>query len=580
MPFSKKEIEIRRAIQEQHDFFQHCKTCPSDTHCCTRPNNVVIIREQEKPYLEEAYEALKPSTSSNDDKLQFDDLGEGLFLLKDKNGKCPMFTEDLKCSVHATKPLDCLLWPTMFAVDKDNGPVALDVKCPATRSGKIPPRFYQIEPQIKDLVNTSQRSVYAQQNRDSYKPGRIVDVQALGHEKAQEILSKWDNIKAPIEKSIDRIWQKLEYKLSPLRYDSEDVLSVFKWILAIAIALCLEHSFKLSYQIFLSDPVVLKQITDNPLHSFMFTNLGISNAAEFIGKHNWFARLLVLMMLTLFLFDAFRVLVPLPWIFKSFRKRNLESTNHGSFRLPAFDVSKLMFISITTIYVFFFASQTFVLLNVYFFCLFVARILDSFWYISITKWLPPKEPTIIIELASRRIAQRQEDLDKKLAALVKGNMKMIANTQGTAQTSAVATATAAAHDLGSVLRHEMEELGNNIEKQANQLQNKRPQFLIKWQEYLQVKAKIEAELWVKSRWKRIAIWDFFSCLAVLSPLFLSHCFQLQTMSLCIPPSLLLFLVGAGLVSHILNITYDYWRNHDEYYDTLMILYKPRGPVSE
>jgi Uncharacterised protein family (UPF0153). len=585
MPFSEKEIKLRKAIQEAHDFFQHCKTCPSHIHCCTRPDNVVIVREEEKPYLEEAYEALKRSTAASgyDNNLQFKDLGEGLSLLKDNNGRCPMFTEDRKCSVHANKPLDCLLWPTMFAVDKDNGPVALDVKCPATRSGEIPPRLYQIERPIGDLLSAPQRSIYAEQNRDSYNPGRIVNVQALGHQKAQEILSKWDKIRTPIEEAIDIIWQKLEYRLTPLRYDSEDVLSIFKWILAITIALCLEHSFKLSYQVFLSDQVILKQIIENPLHSFIFTNLGVTSPTDFIAGHKLFIGVSVVVMLALFLFDAFRVLVPLPWIFKSFRKRNLETTDPKSFRLPAFDVSKLAFISVTTIYVFFFAAQTFVLLDVYFICLLVARVLEFFWYISLTKLLPRKDPKVIIESAFKKIERRQLDLDNKLASLIKENMKTITNTQGTMQTVAVATATEAAHDLGSVLRHEMQELGNSNREQVDKSQSKRPEFLKKWQDYIDVKAQIESELWVRSRWKRIAIWDFFSCLAVLSPLFFPICLNLPGRSpLCINLSLgpLLWLVVGGVVSHVANMIYDYLRNHDEYYSTLMILYKPMSPGSD
>ena len=187
MPFSKEEIAIRAVIRDEYDFFQHCKTCPSHIHCCTRPQNVVIVREGEKPHLEEAYAALKHSSlPSEDDKLEFEDLGEGLSRLKEKNGRCPMFTEDQKCSVHAQKPLDCLLWPTMFAVDESNWPITLDVKCPAVRSSEIPPRFYELTSAVTKLLNSEQRSVYAQENRDSYKEGRLVNVQALGPHTAQE----------------------------------------------------------------------------------------------------------------------------------------------------------------------------------------------------------------------------------------------------------------------------------------------------------------------------------------------------------------------------------------------------------
>lgn len=566
MPFSKEEIKIREAIQESYDFFPHCKSCPSEIHCCTRPQNVVIVRDEEKPYLEDAYAALK---RTEEDKLEFENIGEGLSRLKEKNGHCPMFNEDRKCSVHAKKPLDCLLWPTMFAVDKANGPIALDVKCPATRSAKIPPRFYELADAVKELLSAKQKNIYAQENRDSYhNEGRIVNVRALGPVNAQEVLFKWDNIKKPIEDAIDRIWQTLEYKLNPLRYDSEDVLSVFKWILAIAIWLCIEHSFKLSYQVFLSDWTVLTEIENNRLYNFIFGQFGKS-PATFIGNHTGYLRGFAVVTLALFLFDAFRVLVPLPWIFKNFRRRSIETGDPQFFRLPAFDVSKLGFISVVTIYVFFFAAQTFVLLNVYFMCLAIAHFVNLFWYISLSDLWPFDNPTKIIETALQKIKQRQSALKKKLTGLVGERVKTITDTQGNPDIRVVTTPIDAARDLVDVLSHDMNELESSNKRRAENSRDRVPELLNKWQEYLEAKDQIIGAVRVPGRWRRIAFWDFFSCLAVLSPLLPLHSY--------FPAWLLLWLVAAGGVSHVANIIYDYYRNHDEYYSTLMLLYRPVSP---
>jgi Fe-S-cluster containining protein len=527
----------------------------------------VIVRDEEKPYLEDIYATLK---HSENDKLEFENIGEGLSRLKEKNGHCPMFTEDRKCSVHATKPLDCLLWPTMFAVDKANGPIALDVKCPATRSAKIPIRFYELADAVKEFLSAKQKKIYAQENRDSYfREGRIINVQALGPENAQEVLCKWDNIKKPIEEAIDRIWQTLEYKLNPLRYDSEDVLSVFKWILAIAIWLCIEHSFKLSYQVFLSDWTTLTEIENNRLYNFIFGQFEIS-PATFIGNHNGYLRGFAVVTLALFLFDAFRVLVPLPWIFKNFRKRSLETGNPQSFRLPAFDVSKLGFISVVTIYVFFFAAQTFVLLNVYFMCLAIAHSVNLFWYLSLSDRCPFFILTKNITAAVLQKIERQESgLKKKLTGLVRETVMTITNIQENPESRVVATPIDATGALVDVLRHDMKELEGSNKRRAENSRNRLPELLNKWQEYLEAKDQIIGAVRVPGRWRTIALWDFFSCLAVLSPLLPLHAY--------LPARLLLWLVAAGGVSHIANIIYDYYRNHDEYYSTLMLLYRPVSP---
>ena len=229
-------------------------------------------------------------------------------------------------------------------------------------------------------------------------------------------------------------------------------------------------------------------------------------------------------------------------------------------------LSKLGFISVATIYVFFFAAQTFILLNVYFTCLLVAHMLDFFWYISLD-FLRSKDPKGTTELALHRIEQCQEDLNNRLAELV--SEKIITSVQGTTKRQAAAetvvTATEAARDLGNVLRHEMSELKGSNKERAERFRHGLPLLLNKWQEYLKAKAQIKAEVRIRSRWSRISSWDFISCLAVLSPVLppLSH----------LPARLLVGLVGAGVLSHVANIIYDYWRNHDEYYSTLMLLYR-------
>jgi hypothetical protein len=381
------------------------------------------------------------------------------------------------------------------------------------------------------------------------------------------ILTRCHETKRPVEEAINKIWRQLEYKLNPLRYDAEDVLSVFKWILAITIGLCLERSFTLSYQVFLFDDLTLRQIENNGLYRFACEQLGATSSEKFINAHPHVVKGLVFVMLGLFLFDAFRVLVPLPWIFKSFRKRNIELKTRQPFALPAFDVSKLAFISIATIYIFFFAAQTFFLINIYFLCLLMAQILDFFWYISLTTLKLPKDPKVITDSALKKIRKWEEKLKIKLTTIIGKSIKEITRQHKIDQPSDVANVTKAAGSLADFLNDELSSLETKNAERADEFRNQLPRLLSKWKEYIQVKGQIEADVRVRNEGALIAGWKVVSCLAVLSPQLPFHA--------RVPTRIVLCIVALGIFSHIANIAYDYWRNHDEYYSTLILLYKPQ-----
>jgi hypothetical protein len=262
-------------------------------------------------------------------------------------------------------------------------------------------------------------------------------------------------------------------------------------------------------------------------------------------------------------------LVPLPWIFKSFRKRTIKDAAPQSFALPAFDVSKLVFISITTIYIFFFAAQTFFLINVYFLCILLAQCLDFLWYISLTKVKPPKNPRVLTEAAFKNIENCQETLNQKLTKMIVNKMKSITKHRAIQEPSDITAVKKAAGILEAVLNEQLSKLTTHNANRADEFRKKVPGLLRKWQEYIKAKAQIESEVRVRNEGSLIAAWKLFSCLAVLS-------LQLPFHSR-IRPSIILLIIAMGILSHIANIAYDYWRNHDEYYSTLMLLYKPHAP---
>lgn len=498
---------------------------------------MVIVRENEKEYLEKAYEELRKSENIPAvKKLQYgENLGHGLFKLKLKNNRCPMFTRDGKCSVHEKKPLDCLLWPTTFAADKEDGLIMLDVKCPATRSGEIPNSLYQIQLPSKELVTSEQKKIYAQHNMNSYQMDRLVDVRSLGFAKAQNLLHKWQKKRDSVQIKIKSTWSKVEIYLLRLQKDFEsqiharEVLSGFRWIVGIAFALCLESAL-------------------NSLHSSFKPSLQSGDFWPFVWPF-----IFTVVMFVIFLLDMFRLFVPLPFIFTKMIREGPNPKNNDP-SIPQSIINRLLFISLVTFCFTFLASKSLNLFNYFFFFMWV-QLADYFWYFKLKKpdviGRGETKCTAILDTLSKKIdnyvwRHTRIEFIKNIFIRDKRSLAMV-------------------NQLSNLFKFEVRELTQHIYAQKAQIEEKKQAHLLNYGQNIDTLNNIIINVNKHQAYSRIAAADFMICLFLVFLLTTKDRFSYQVY---INPD---YIIIVFVVLHVINIFYDYLKNTPDYIQKLKIM---------
>lgn len=368
------ESELRSRIQEYNFFEKHCKNCPADKHCCTRPQNVVLVRAgEEADRLSKRYRDLHPN--SPDDALlePADDIGNLFKIRIGPNGHCPFYTDDLKCAVHDVKPLDCVLWPLMFA--ETGEATMLDKDCPAVREGEeIPPYVFDLAVEIANFATPEERRGLAGANAGSYG-GRLIDSKALGANNTQILLRQLDQAversKAAFKKKVaelrtltDRIGADVQHRVT-----AADAVRAHRWLTAFVLALLIEG------------------IVTTAIPALQVSTLVASDRA------------LTIVLIVVFFVEAIRFLIPLPFIFTEM-VRNRRGSMHPPMPRLITDIA----ITVVTFMALYIATQAITSPFLFISALWLVNVADLFWYRDVT---PPDKQT------SRLVAEG-EDLLKHL----------------------------------------------------------------------------------------------------------------------------------------------------------------------
>ncbi len=382
--FSNEELKIRSDIQTAYDFFEHCRKCDNESHCCNRPGNVVIIKNSEIPLLEKRFNETTPGKELSDFIKPIEGCDSLFFLKPSQNALCLMFTNEKKCAVHDCKPLDCLMWPVTYN-SNNSGKYELellDSECNAVNSENIDEKFFHNIQKIDCLLTEEEKKVYSEECIKSYKMyndisnnGRLIKMKSntlgithfkvLLHNKYKNSVKIIENVNCYLKSFLENIEIKT--------FDAKNIIKATKWILGITIALLIEYAFQLSHKFILNDSNALKTLySDSQLGVLFYQN-------------KYLIKLIIPILLMMFIFDAVRIIMPLPFYYKRLLDLNKEDATIST-KVPVSQTLYYSLVTIITIYLMFLISQSFYDIKIYILCVGIILGLDTLWYINVDYW--------------------------------------------------------------------------------------------------------------------------------------------------------------------------------------------------
>lgn len=453
------------------DFLNHCKNCPSSTtHCCTKKGDIVLINDDEKEQIQTHFNSLKNElniddvesyTLFNNAETQNGVTPLNLIPTKDPDNKeeidrCPFFVKPY-CKLHTLgKPLDCQLWPVSKFENGDKSLVYIDYNCSALKSkDKIPVSTVDESINLFNTLSDEQKSVYYNQSNTHYQLAPIPK-------------NQWDSYQkyfANKEKSTNKCEKKFKQFKSnyiDIFYNTKSTIKVSKWIIGIFFVMILTSMFNL-----------VANNVSNYTHS---ENL-------FLSQLYYWERFIVLLFLPIiFILDAFRIVVPLPWITKYIDENSKEipELKNEKNNLPKFQLLKLLVIGILSFILLNILSIKFIYHPLWYFTIYSAvLLLDMFWY-SYNRRV--HDSIFGIKKIENKIVEIKAYIDRQLNLTTKELNNLIPKE--------------AAHlnnDSIQILKNQIDELKTRKENYANDLSNQALTAKQKEKTIQELEVKVEEE---------------------------------------------------------------------------------------
>lgn len=406
-------------VNKEFDFLKHCKNCPrSSVHCCTKPNNIVLARDNEKNHLQTQFDRLNREGLINlPDYELFDNQNSkdgvtpiNLLTIEstDNFGKkvelkqCPFFKDPI-CLIHNEgKPTDCQLWPVSRFENSNKEKIFIDRQCSAVNAEEPIP-LVEIEKDIDILKGCSdeEKAVLYDQNSNHYS---IEAIPIKYWSDFQELKGKYKPLKDSIEKDIEKQFSIFRKSYVKLEFNTEQVLLISKWVIGIFFILMLEA---LLNQVTFN--VSVQNFSDKPFLDFFSAYIQNGFLANVV-------RVSVITFLALmFVLDFYRLIVPLPWVVKEYNKLENIPTRIGSFtrnNLPRLQVYKLLGIGVVSFILLNMIAIRFLFEPIYYLFIYGGVIfLDVLWYI-----IKSNDVTKKMEDSYRKLVN---DTNKKFEGLIK-----------------------------------------------------------------------------------------------------------------------------------------------------------------
>ncbi len=354
------------------DFLNHCKNCPSSTtHCCTKKGNIVLINEDEKVQIQNHFDTLKNElkienldtyTLFNEAKTQNGVTPLNLISTKDPDSqedidRCPFFVKPF-CKLHTLgKPLDCKLWPVSKFENGDKGLVYIDYNCSALISkDKIPVSTIDESIALFNTLTDEKKSVYYNQSSSHYQLAPIPKSQ-------WNSFQKYFAYKEEVTNKCGKKFNQFKNTYIDIFSNTKLTIRVSKWIIGIFFVMILTSMFNL-----------------------VANNVSNYNHSEnsFLSQTGYIERFVILIFLPIiFILDAFRIIVPLPWITKYIdeKSNHIPELRNEKDNLPKFQLLKLLVIGILSFILLNTLAIKFIYFPLWYFTLYSAvLLLDMFWY--------------------------------------------------------------------------------------------------------------------------------------------------------------------------------------------------------